>query len=310
VERRVRRARVPLAAGRAAVRGEAPSPLKPGSGGNVDPREQWAWQNPDQTRHLDRARKPHVRRAPRSKPASAGADDGPLPPSLARRLAELHRLLCCASFARWPLALRFFDRDAYRHWLLWDERSSEYLRGGLRVEVDLDGSDAEKPAGDLAGQGGGAAELAVPKALANVDVGYSSVAGHLRKSVDMLGSGPVVCRFCRLGIDAATELAIVCPSDGCSAALHLTCASNPGQTAAAEHVVPTQFKCRTCFGQSDWVALVKEASIRAYGGKLVGKILKSREKTESTASPDPDATDEEESDSSSGQSLILIENPS
>jgi structure-specific endonuclease subunit SLX1 len=282
---------------------------------------QWAWQNPDQTRRLGREGRPRVRRGlrpppPRSEPAAGAADVGPPPPPpwlsrpLARRLAELHRLLCCAGFARWPLALRFFERDAYRYWLLWDERSSEHLRADLRLEVDLKESDAEKLAGGPAGQGGSVAELAVPTALANVDIGYSSVAGHLRKSVDALGSGPVSCRFCRSGIDAATELAIVCPSDGCSAALHLTCASTSGQTAATKHVVPMQFKCRSCFGTSDWVELVKEASIRVYGGRLVDKILKSRGKPESAASTCLDPTDGEESDSSSGQSLILIDNPS
>ena len=259
--------------------------------------EQWAWQNPDATRHLGQL-KPRARRA-------AAGGDGPDPPpapprSLARHLAQLHRLLCSAGFARWPLALRFFARDAHRHWLLWDERSSEHLPRGLRVEADLE--DPPRPGRD-------GAESAVPGPLARVDVGYSGLAGHLHRAVERLGADAVACRLCLARVDAARELVVVCPTDGCSAPLHLTCASASGRPAGDEHVVPLQFKCKACFGTADWAALVKEASVRAYGGKLVDKILKCWDKTDS-AWMDLDQSDGEESNSSSGQSLILVENPS
>jgi structure-specific endonuclease subunit SLX1 len=260
---------------------------------------QWAWQNPGATRHLGGL-------APRARRPAAPSTAGPPapPPSLshplARRLADLHRLLCSRAFARQPLLVRFLSRAAHRYWLLWDERSSEHLPRELRVEVDLD---------DGAPPGEGGAELVLPAPLARVDVRYAGMAGPLHRAVERLGAaGGVACRACRARVDAARELVVVCPTDGCSAALHLACAAGSGGVDDG-HVVPLQFKCTSCFGTADWAALVKEASVRAYGGTLVDKILKCRDKTE-TVWMDLGESDGEESDSSSGKSLVLVDNPS
>ena len=74
-------------------------------------------------------------------------------------------------------------------------------------------------------------------------------------------------------------------------------------------MLPLRFKCMACFGTADWVALVKEASVRVYDGKLVDKILKYRDKTE-TVWVDLGESAGEESDSSSGAGLALVDNPS
>lgn len=188
--------------------------------------------------------------------------------------------------------MRFFARDAHRYWLLWDERERAHLPRGLRVDADLD--DGLPLTGE---------EMAVPEALARVDIGYGSVAGALGRAVERVGEGGVECRACRKRVESAKELVVVCPTDGCSAALHLTCAVAGDE----ERVVPLRFKCRACFGTVDWVALVKEASVRTYGGKLVKKILKGQVETGSVwMSLDPS---DEESDGSSAQSVIIVETP-
>jgi hypothetical protein len=102
-------------------------------------------------------------------------------------------------------------------------------------------------------------------------------------------------------------MVIVCPTDGCSAVLHLTCAAASGQTNT-DHVVPLQFKCRTCHGNANWVSVAKEASVRVYGGNLMDKVLKSLYRSEPAGWTYLDS-DAEDSDSSSGRSLILVENP-
>ncbi|KKY32653.1 putative giy-yig catalytic domain containing protein [Diaporthe ampelina] len=92
---------------------------------------EWALNNPHLSLHIS----PEDRLTVSTQRKRNGQPRRP-PHNIASVLSNLHLLLRVPSFARWPLALRLFDRDVHAHWARYSA-GVEPLRASLNVVTDF-----------------------------------------------------------------------------------------------------------------------------------------------------------------------------
>lgn len=252
---------------------------------------EWAWQHPNITRHIksdDRSANPKLK-STREKGKPTRAQN-----RFDSKIHHLHILLHSKSFSRWPLSLRFFSKDAYQHWMLWDERSSKLVRPDLTIELAFDETNKRIP-------GGTNTEIKIPPVLEAIDVGYSSFGSHLNKSTTLLQAPgrSCNCSICSSSIGEAKHTTVVCPYEDCNTVSHVSCLARHASKKAKpdqRQIVPTDIECPGCKRATPWVQLVKELTFRINGGPAVPKVLKKWNKTKSQPASQLQATQDDNED--------------
>lgn len=226
---------------------------------------EWAWQNPHLTRKIEDRRR--LTRPRTSKQGTSGKRIIKPRLSLYDQLKTLDLLLKVSSFSRMPLQVRFFSEDVFHIWLHEDDHS------GCRVILDLMKpndpvhglpvkSSLETCEGDSKPIGTGGVD--------GIEVGYDSIDQHLKKSSRLLSSAQALyCSLCRALIHSHSELTLVCPKNNCHAVSHIACLAKNflSEESTNESSVPRQGRCPCCDGQTSWIELVKELSLRSRGCK-------------------------------------------
>lgn len=240
----------------------------------------WAWQNTHLTKRIAEeqrltARETKVKRGrTRKHPARPRT-------SLIDKLSNLHLLLRVPSFARWPLEVRFFCKDVYEVWSRWSERVNGEIGPCFKVFLDAEQpvEPLDEPTGPLS------AEIkrkrkqeAIRKGgIYAVDVGYSKLKDHVKKSLVLLAKGEAnSCAICAENIEDQSKTILVCSLATCRAVFHMTCLAQSflDKEQHENAVIPISGKCQQCKSELQWVDLVKEMSLRLRGEAEIAKLLR------------------------------------
>ncbi|KXT12911.1 hypothetical protein AC579_10456 [Pseudocercospora musae] len=247
---------------------------------------EWAWQNPNMTRHIDvSSRIAQSRITTRISPKTGKTRKRAKRPrqSLSGHLANLHLLLRSNSFSRWPLRLTFYAEDVHRVWQKLLTQTIEKLRPGISTGTDdlpRDDIKASKPLDPTMPPENVAIQL--------LAVGYERVKAQLLKSQSIFdGDGNPKCSICHEQTPSDGAATIICPQETCSGVSHLQCLStkflNEESGTNSHPVIPTSGHCPTCNSQLLWIDLVKELSLRMRGEKEIKALFKPKRAKKSAA---------------------------
>ncbi|WPH03901.1 Structure-specific endonuclease subunit slx1 [Acrodontium crateriforme] len=240
---------------------------------------EWAWQNPDQTRHLaPSTRLAQAQPTIRFSPKTGRMRKRPTRPRLCltERLANLHSLLRASSFSRWPLTVTFYADDVFKVWKKWTGQHLEHLPPSIQVAMDDPSSSSTSNSlvtdpptlidSPLTG-------------IAALDVTYAPLKTHISKTTQLLETSDWLnCSICNTGIPASGAMTLVCPNETCNSLSHLNCLSSSFLQAEnnPNAIVPTHGTCPTCNTNLHWVDLVKELTLRMRGDKIIQELFKVR----------------------------------
>ncbi|CAK3939012.1 Structure-specific endonuclease subunit slx1 [Lecanosticta acicola] len=257
---------------------------------------EWAWQNPNLTRHIaPDLRITQSRMTVRISPRTGKTRKRSARPrlSLTDRLANLHLLLRSKSFERWPLKLTFFSEDVFRVWQKWTQQHSEQLRPGIEVVMD------ESSRALLAvAQSDNSSLPASALGINALDLGYSSLKLQLMRSQTTFNeeSAPA-CAICHEPTSSTGAGALLCAAESCTTVTHLQCLASvflKSEQALPGVLVPTGGNCPGCGAKSQWVDLVKELSLRMRGEKEMKALFKPK-RGKKAAAATANAVEESES---------------
>ncbi|KAL8998412.1 MAG: hypothetical protein Q9169_002540 [Polycauliona sp. 2 TL-2023] len=252
---------------------------------------EWAWQNFHTTKKI-----PDEQRLHKPKEAKKRTKSKPQPPSvdepekkkrkklqrpqltLNNSLSNLHLLLRVPSFNKWPLAVRFLCQNVYNAWKKHSESANGKLPEDFRVFRDFE--DFAEPIAKVklpttaVGEKEESPTMAI---LEKIDVTYSRLKPHVAKSIAIAVEMRVRhCFVCEESIEPGNSMFLVCPSEQCSAVSHMACLGKKWlqDQPTPGILLPLSGTCSQCNREHQWVDLVKEASIRARGGKHLTKLMK------------------------------------
>lgn len=166
-------------------------------------------------------------------------------------------------------------------WQRWTGRVDGEIRSGIKIFLDAKQlveviDDGEIPMSTQA-KGKRKREAIGKGGIEGLDVGYSELKDHVEKSIFLLAEDEVInCSICSEIIGSDTKMALVCPSDGCKAASHMSCLATRFMKDEGQHdsIMPTSGRCPRCKSELQWVDLVKEMSLRTNGEKEVAQLMK------------------------------------
>ncbi|KAF2841240.1 hypothetical protein M501DRAFT_929280 [Patellaria atrata CBS 101060] len=238
---------------------------------------EWAWQNTHVTRHIpDDDRITSAKSRNRTSPASGKERTRPVRPriSVGDKMANLHLLLRVKSFARWPLAVKFFDENLYRVWQRCDKKEERKIDGSILIELETK-SSLQQGASDPA------LLTDVAKATSgihSIDVTYKSSKEYIAKSQSVIQNQTSCCTICQDELEAGQTPVLICSHGDCKSASHMTCLSQHFLQAGVEKdaLLPTTGTCPECKQQLRWIDLVKDLSLRTRGDKEVEMLFKQR----------------------------------
>jgi structure-specific endonuclease subunit SLX1 len=212
--------------------------------------------------------------------------------SLASVVSNVHLLLRVPSFARWPLRVHFFNRDAFAAWEKWCATVSEGLRGNLRVVTDF-GPPA--PPQQQFGQRDGEQETVGTTTTEGEEVGqpapapwgihalpldYEPIKEYVAKGQDIFEfERQGRCVVCREEMPTGEGLHALCTNEGCDGVGHVSCWSRHFLKGDEEDsIVPVQGQCPKCKGEVHWGDMMRELTLRVRAPKDVEKLLKLKRK--------------------------------
>ncbi|KAL1297759.1 hypothetical protein AAFC00_006296 [Neodothiora populina] len=229
---------------------------------------EWAWQNTHLTRHIaveDRITQTQQRTS--SKTGRTRKRPGRPRVSLTDKLANLHILLRAKSFERWPLEVKFFAPDVFKYWERWISKTSEKVRPGIKIALEL--NEPVHGPGENVQQNVGISAL---------DVTFQPMKSLIEKSRILLTNPGNECAVCKKKAEPTSSLLLVCSKDECKSVFHMACLSNHFLSTELDRaaIVPTQGHCPTCKTALRWEALVKVLSVRMRGEKEIVELFKER----------------------------------
>ncbi|KAK3297403.1 structure-specific endonuclease subunit SLX1 [Chaetomium fimeti] len=234
---------------------------------------EWALNNPHLSVHIPSALRSSVvtrTKRKRGKPRRPAK-------SMASVASCLHLLLRVPSFARWPLRVHFFNRDAFRAWEKWCSTTAvgEGLMAGLKVVTDFGG---ERRAGD--GEEGEQSPSPPPWGIHALPLDYEPVKEYVAKGQEIFEfERQGRCLVCREEMKAGEGLHALCTHDGCDGVGHVSCWGRHFlKNDEAGSIVPVQGHCPKCKKAVDWGDMMKELTLRVRGHKEVKKLLKRKPK--------------------------------
>ncbi|UKZ93523.1 uncharacterized protein TrAFT101_008437 [Trichoderma asperellum] len=223
---------------------------------------EWALNNPHLTLHIPKEDRITVatRRKKNGMPARS-------PHALDSIIPNLHLLTSVPSFARWPLNVHFFSKDAHEAWVDRLITSKTPARAGLEVFSDL-GASADD-------------QSTTSRGIHSLPLDYWPMKEYIEKAHNtVLFEKQGQCIHCHEEMESDQGLYAVCPNDGCEAMGHLDCwskralASDDDPTA----ILPNSCECPSCGGKIRWGDMIKELSLRTRGPGEVEKLLRKKKR--------------------------------
>jgi structure-specific endonuclease subunit SLX1 len=182
-------------------------------------------------------------------------------------MSNIHLLTAAPSFARWPLNLHLFAKEAQTAWEKWTKSSETPVRAELNILTDFkEAANAEAA---------GAPE--VPWGIHAMAVDYAPIKGYVEKAHNVVSfEQEGRCVHCHEELAHGQGLYPMCPSEGCVAMGHLDCWSKHALSDDDSALLPHKCVCPSCKGSIRWGDMMKELSLRVRGEKEVQKLLKKR----------------------------------
>lgn len=244
---------------------------------------EWALQHPHLTLHIE----PSARLV---MPTKSGKSNRPALPrrTLPSILSNLHLLFRVPSFARWPLNLRIFAPDIAAAWTKNTAKTVNDLPPHVGVKHDFPEESKE------AGKGKESEVEKLPMhedtnhPIHKIAVDYEPLTERVAKSSDIFTFETATeCAVCSKPLHAdniGSKLA-VCPHGTCEAVSHIHCLGSHFLKTSGEEdedaLIPIHGTCPKCKKETQWVDIVREATLRMRGSKDVEKLLKRKARAES-----------------------------
>ncbi|KAL9100623.1 MAG: hypothetical protein Q9163_004024 [Psora crenata] len=253
---------------------------------------EWAWRNTHVTKRIANDQRITVGKATDKPSRSGRARKCPAPPrpSLNDKLANLQLLLRAPSFARLPLAVRFFCEDVCHLWQQRNKQVRGHIGEGVEAMLDLKRHvGCEYGVGtpvDIKAKGKYKVGALGCNGVEGLDVGYSSLKDQIEKSIFHLADGKdLTCAVCSVSLGPELSTALVCPHEGCRATSHLSCLAGVFlvEEGQSESLVPVLGTCPVCKKRTIWIELIKQMSLRAKGEKEVALLIKKPKASRKTA---------------------------
>ncbi|GKZ67576.1 slx4p interacting protein [Aspergillus niger] len=187
--------------------------------------------------------------------------------SLKAHLEDLHLFLRSTYFSKWPLRLRFFNRDVYQLWTTWCDRVDALLPEHVRTILDGDCPKDHLSWADEPRVG----------SVEHIKVDYSHIYDYVEKSHFLLDDpSDLRCKICQAKIVLSEELALVCPRASCYCISHLLCLSSRflDHAEEPEQLVPIDGICPLCNKVIQWSTMMQELSLRTRGQNEFRAILR------------------------------------
>ncbi|EAQ86404.1 hypothetical protein CHGG_07657 [Chaetomium globosum CBS 148.51] len=202
--------------------------------------------------------------------------------SLASVASSLHLLLRVPSFARWPLCVQFFNRDAFAAWEKWCAGVSlgeRGLRESWKVVTDFGEGVTSGGSGEVAAAEG-EDEAPAPWGIHALPLDYEPMKEYVAKGQEIFEfERQGRCVVCREEMKSGEGLHAVCTHEGCDGVGHISCWSRSFlKNNDTGSILPVQGQCPMCKEEVDWADMMKELTLRLRGQKEVDKLLKRKRK--------------------------------
>lgn len=187
------------------------------------------------------------------------------PHSLNSVIPNIHLLTSVPSFARWPLNVHFFSKDAHNAWTGRIKASKTAVRAGLEVFSDFGPSTAD-PSSTTWG-------------VHSLPLDYWPMKEYIEKAHNVVSfERQGKCVHCHEEMEPDQGLYAMCPNDGCEAMGHLDCWSKHAlaNDDDPEAILPNSCECPSCGSNIRWGDMIKELSLRTRGAGEVEKLLKKK----------------------------------
>lgn len=267
---------------------------------------EWAWHNSHLTRHITPTERISfaTTRLKTTKSGKTSKRPGRPRTSQIDKLSNLHLLLRVPYFSRWPLHVRFFNKDVYRAWLTWCGRVDTQIRSGINVIFDPVQSETasaqdeeeftsaqpvrKKRKADLIGKGG----------VEGVDPTYARLRDVLQKTRLLLDENhDFKCSTCTTGLNPNQDMFILCPNDACHNVNHVTCLADRALAGADSNtMVPQEVSCPSCRASHSWLELMQQVTVKTRGVKEMAKLLKKKGKGQAATAAEILETEDEDDD--------------
>ncbi|RXW15426.1 hypothetical protein EST38_g10431 [Candolleomyces aberdarensis] len=235
-------------------------------------RFEWAWQNPDRSRHLRGGDGKHL--FPRNTKL------------MKKNIEIVQTMIRTPPFSFWPLHVKLFTEEATDIWQSTVARNTanssqtpaDYFPPGFSQSVELEGVDGRS--GHPLGSG----------RTAPLDVKDEHfISTILAKNTAVIASGNTTCAVCKEDVgDYATDTlaTALCPHDGCLAVSHLFCLSklflDSPSPSFSQHsrVIPRGGNCPSCSKYTLWGDIVRGSYRRVISTTVVPEIEPEEEERE------------------------------
>lgn len=186
------------------------------------------------------------------------------PHSLNSVIPNIHLLTSVPSFARWPLNVHFFSKDAHEAWMDRIKTGKTATRTGLQIFSDF---------------GPSADGLSTTAGIYSLPLDYWPMKEYIEKAHNVVSfERQGKCAHCHEEMEPDQGLYAMCPNDGCEAMGHLDCWSKRALASDddPEAILPNSCDCPSCGGNIRWGDMIKELSLRTRGAGEVEKLLKKK----------------------------------
>lgn len=199
--------------------------------------------------------------------------------SMTSIMSNLRLLLGVPSFARWPLRLHFFSRDAHAIWEKWCATQKEPMRSSIPILTDF-GDDSPKTGSSITNENDGGSDAAEPApwGVHALPLDYAPIKDYVAKGRDVFNfERQGDCVICKEHMPPGEGLYALCSNDGCEGVGHLSCWSKHMLPHAEDgNIIPLAGDCPKCHSPVKWGDLMTELTLRLRGEKEVEKLLKKK----------------------------------
>ncbi|KAI5917635.1 GIY-YIG catalytic domain-containing protein [Camillea tinctor] len=242
---------------------------------------EWAINNPHVSLHI-----PHESRISFGVRRRRGGRPKRPVKSLKSIAANLHLLLRMPSFARWPLAVHFFDAQFHTRWGEQVNASVDQPRPSICVYTDFGPPSSSSSSSSSMSLPPSSGSKERPWGIYALPLDYSPLEEYVRKThileaFEQQGN----CVVCREELAPERGLYATCPNAACHSTGHVSCWSQhllKQNKSEDDQIIPVEGHCPECRGEVNWGVMMKELSLRTRGTKEVDKLLNKRSRKRPT----------------------------
>lgn len=184
-------------------------------------------------------------------------------------MSNIHLLTGVPSFARWPLQLHFFAKEAHTSWKSWTNSVEHPHRPGLKVLTDFTTAST--------------ADEAPTQGIHALALDYKPMQEYVEKAQNVVSfERHGDCVHCKESLAPNEGLYAMCPNTSCEAMGHLTCWSEHALSSdgkATGELLPRACTCPSCGGEIQWADMMTELTLRTRGKDTVAKLVKKKKTT-------------------------------